>query len=208
MDTILNTLTLGLDQLLGRLSGPLNFRLVVMPTVVTVLALRAAWKDHREGRPAFLGIWIQDPVERNRVFRGALRIRRIFLVAVVITTTYQLMVFGGLPRMVLVVAVLSPCALRHPGPLYLLVHFLSARPRGGSFRNRNQMKLKTGSARRVRRNCALPLSADSAFVGVGRAHGRTSRQQRFLWARHYRDRSKLARELEWTSARSTAAASG
>ncbi|MBK6600983.1 MAG: hypothetical protein IPG28_05340 [Betaproteobacteria bacterium] len=73
MDAMLNVLQLGLDQLLERLRGPLNFRLVVMPTVVTVLALRAVWKDLRDGRPAFLGIWIQEPVERKRVFRSALR---------------------------------------------------------------------------------------------------------------------------------------
>ena len=126
--------TLGLDQLLGRFSGPLNFRLVVMPTVVTVLALRAFWKDLRDGRPAFLGIWIQDPVERNRVFRSALKdVGRIFIVAVVLDVTYQLMVFRWVyPGMVLVVAVLCaivPYVLVR-GPLYLLVHFLLRKARG------------------------------------------------------------------------------
>ncbi len=134
MDTFLNILTLGLDQLLGRLSGPLNFRLVVMPTVVTVLALRAAWKDHRDGRPAFLGLLIQDPVERNRLFQQALKnIGRIFIVAVVLDVTYQLIVFRWVyPGMVLVVAVLCaivPYVLVR-GPLYLLVHFLLRKARG------------------------------------------------------------------------------
>ena len=107
MDSVVNVLQLGLDQLLGRLSGPLNFRLVVMPTVVTIIALRAAWKDLREGRPAFLGIWIQDPVERKRVFRGWLKdVGRIFIVAVVLDIAYQLIVFRWVyPGMVLVVAV-------------------------------------------------------------------------------------------------------
>lgn len=128
VDTILNLLTLGLDQLLGRLSGPLNFRLVVMPTVVSVLALRAAWKDHRDGRPAFLGLLIKDPAERNRLFQQGLKnIGRIFIVAIVLDSVYQWMVFRWIyPGMVLVVAVL--CAIMPyvlvRGPFYLLAHFL------------------------------------------------------------------------------------
>ncbi len=95
MDTFLNMLTRGFGQLIDRLRGPLNFRLVIMPTVVTVLALRAAWKDFREGRPAFLGVLIKDPVERSRLFRSALKdIGKIFIVAIVLDTVYQVM---GLP---------------------------------------------------------------------------------------------------------------
>ena len=128
MDTIIDLVTLGIDQLVGRLSGPLNFRLVVMPTVVTVLALRAAWKDHREGRPAFLGLLIKDPGERSRLFQQGLKnIGRIFIVAIVLDITYQLIVFRWVyPGMVLVVAVLCaivPYVLVR-GPFYLLAHFL------------------------------------------------------------------------------------
>ena len=94
------------EQLLGRLSGPLNFRLVVMPTVVTLLALRADWKDAREGRPAFLGAFIKDPVERRRLFRSAVKdIGRVFIVAVVLDTAYQLIVHHWVyPGQVLTVA--------------------------------------------------------------------------------------------------------
>ena len=111
MDTILDMLFSRGEHLLGRLHGPLNFRLVVMPTVVTLLALRADWKDAREGRPAFLGAFITDPVERRRLFRMALKdIGRVFLVAIVLDTAYQLMVVRWVyPGEVLFVAVL--CAL-------------------------------------------------------------------------------------------------
>jgi hypothetical protein len=95
MDEILSFLKYFAEQLLGRLSGPLNFRLVVMPTVVTLLALRADWKDAREGRPAFLGAFITDRVERRRLFRIALKdVGRVFLMAIVLDTTYQVMVYG------------------------------------------------------------------------------------------------------------------
>ena len=111
MDNFLEMVARGFGQLIDRLRGPLNFRLVVMPTVVTVLALRAAWKDFREGRPAFLGVLIKDPVERSRLFRSALKdIGKIFIVAIVLDTVYQVMVFRFVyPVQVLIVAVV--CAV-------------------------------------------------------------------------------------------------
>ena len=111
MDLILDLLFRKGENLLGRAGGPLHFRLFVMPTVVTLLALRADWQDAREGRPAFLGAFITDPVERLRLFRIALRdIGRVFVVAVVLDTAYQLVVFRWVyPGEALVVAV--ACAI-------------------------------------------------------------------------------------------------
>lgn len=136
MDTMLDLLRLGGDQLLGRFSGPLNFRLLVMPTVVTIIALRAVWRDLRDGRPAFLGIWIQDPVERKRVFHGWFKdVGRIFLFAIVLDITYQLLVFRWIyPGMVLVVAVacaVVPYVLVR-GPVHLIAAILLRRSRGGN----------------------------------------------------------------------------
>ncbi len=111
MDTIWDLLFSRSEHLLGRFSGPLNFRLLVMPTVVTLLALRADRRDAREGRPAFLGAFITDPVERRRLFRSALKdVGRVFIVAIVLDTAYQLMVFHWVyPGEVLVVALV--CAI-------------------------------------------------------------------------------------------------
>ncbi len=111
MNNFLEMVARGFGQLIDRLRGPLNFRLVVMPIVVTVLALRADWEDAREGRPAFLGAFIKDPVERNRLFRSALKdIGKVFIMAVALDTVYQVMVFRFVyPVQVLIVAVL--CAV-------------------------------------------------------------------------------------------------
>src|SRR5512137_1040446 len=90
MDTILEMLSRGVEQLLGRAGGPLHFRLLVMPTVVTVLAVRAGLRDAREGHPAFLWAAITNGSERPRLMRSALKdIGRIFIVALVLDTTYQ-----------------------------------------------------------------------------------------------------------------------
>ncbi|MCU0928000.1 MAG: hypothetical protein MUE62_02080 [Burkholderiaceae bacterium] len=73
MDAILDMLFARGEHLLDRFSGPLNFRLVVMPLVVSFLALRAHWKDVREGRPTIFGAFVTDPVKRRRLFRQALK---------------------------------------------------------------------------------------------------------------------------------------
>jgi hypothetical protein len=66
---------------------------MIMPTVVTILAIRAGLKDAREGRPAFLWAILTSPVERRRLLRSGLRgIGRIFIVALVLDTAYQLIV--------------------------------------------------------------------------------------------------------------------
>ena len=93
MHTILQMLSQRVDHLLGRASGPLNFRLLVMPTVVTILAIRADRRDAREGRPAFLGAFLTNSIERRRLFRSAVKdVGRIFIVAIVLDTAYQLFV--------------------------------------------------------------------------------------------------------------------
>jgi hypothetical protein len=136
MDTILEFLKHGVEQLLGRFSGPLNFRLVVMPTVVTILALRADRRDAREGWPMFLGVSIKDPSERRRLFRSGLKdVGRIFVVAVVLDTTYQLIVFRSLyPGQVLIVALASavvPYVLVR-GPITRLARILYGKMRRAS----------------------------------------------------------------------------
>jgi hypothetical protein len=111
MDTMLAMLDRGVNALLGRASGPLNFRLVVMPTVVSILAIRAGLRDAREGRPVFLWAFITDASERPRLLRSALKdVGRIFIVALVLDTTYQLLVLRWVyPGQLLIVAV--ACAI-------------------------------------------------------------------------------------------------
>ena len=93
MDTLWAFLTDTVHQLLGRASGPLHFRLFVMPVVVTIMAIRAHLRDVREGSPVFLWAFIKDPAERRRLFRSGLRdFGKVFIVACVLDTGYQLFV--------------------------------------------------------------------------------------------------------------------
>ena len=93
MDAIAEILSRGVEQLLGRASGPLHLRLVIMPTVVTILAIRAGLRDARKGQPSFVWGIMTDPAERRkRLLAGWKDITRIFIVAIVLDTAYQLMV--------------------------------------------------------------------------------------------------------------------
>jgi len=108
MDAILDMLFRRGEHLIGRASGPLNFRLVVMPTVVTILAIRAGLRDAREGRRPFFWSLLTNPVDAFRSSIGD--IGRIFLVALVLDTMYQLVVLRWIyPGELLVVAV--ACAI-------------------------------------------------------------------------------------------------
>ena len=91
-----------------------------MPIVVTFLAIRAHFKDVREGKPTYLGAFFTSPLERRRLLLSGLKdFGKVFVVACVLDTTYQLLVLRAFyPVQMLIVAV----ALRHravlpdPGP--------------------------------------------------------------------------------------------
>ncbi len=107
MDAILEMLSRGIEQLRGRASDPLHLRLVMMPTVVTIIAIRAGLKDAREGHPAFLWGLIALPAERKTQLLSARNhISRIFIVACVLDTIYQVVFLRAFyPIQVLIVAI-------------------------------------------------------------------------------------------------------
>jgi len=137
MDAVLDMLNRGVEQLLGRASGPLHFRLLMMPMVVTILAVRAGLRDAREGRPAFLWAVLTNPAERRRLFRSGLKdVGRIFIVAVVLDTAYQVLVLRAFYivqlLIVAVVCAIVPYVLVR-GPITRLTRVQNlARPANGS----------------------------------------------------------------------------
>ena len=93
MDTVMDMISRGVEQLVQRADGPLQFRLIVMPTVVTLVAIRAGLQDARQGQPAFLWGILARPFERRQRLVAAWKdISRIFAMAVVMDVVYQLLV--------------------------------------------------------------------------------------------------------------------
>ena len=96
MDAILDFFVDRFRNIIARAGGPLNFRLVVMPTVVSILAIRAHLRDVREGKPVFFGAFVTSPTERRRLVRSGLKdFGKVFVVACVLDTVYQFIALKG-----------------------------------------------------------------------------------------------------------------
>jgi hypothetical protein len=79
------------DNLIGRLTGPMNFRLIIQPLVAAGFAIWSGIKDARAGRPAFLWAVVTDPDQRSALLRGAWKdVGKVFILAVVLDAIYQL----------------------------------------------------------------------------------------------------------------------
>jgi hypothetical protein len=136
MDAIAEILSRGVEQLLGRASGPLHLRLMIMPTVVTILAIRAGIREGRERQPATVRTILSNPAERRRILRSGLKdIGRIFIVALVLDTAYQFSVLRAFyivqALIVAVACAIVPYVLIR-GPATCLARALSGKRYGES----------------------------------------------------------------------------
>lgn len=78
------------DNLIGRFTGPMNFRLIMQPLVAAGFAIWSGIKDARAGRPAFLWTVITDPAQRSTLLRSAWKdVGKVFILAVVLDAIYQ-----------------------------------------------------------------------------------------------------------------------
>ena len=154
----------GFEQLLGRASGPLHLRLVIMPTVVTILAIRAGLRDARVGEPAFLWGIISDASQRRQRMLAAWRdVTRIFIVALVLDTVYQLMVLRAYyvvqALIVAVACAIVPYVLVR-GPATRLARLLSGKKAAANISAGNSTESEEGTggprARYVDSNKELP----------------------------------------------------
>ena len=82
------------ENLIGRVSGPMKFRLILQPLMAIIFAVRAGLRDGRGGRPAYFWALFADSVNRKDMLRdGWKSVGRIFILAIIIDLVYQLIVF-------------------------------------------------------------------------------------------------------------------
>ena len=127
----MESLTRAVDELLGRASGPFHFRLILQPVMASLFAIRAGIRDAREGKPAFLYTFIVHADKRQKLAALAWAdVGKIFILAIVLDTVYQLVVFHAFrPMQTLIVAVvlsLIPYALVR-GPAMRIARLFSPR---------------------------------------------------------------------------------
>lgn len=74
----------------------MNFRLIVQPLVACIIAIRAGLKDGREGRPAFFWTALSNSRSRAQlVHEGWKDVGKVFVIAVILDSVYQLKVHRG-----------------------------------------------------------------------------------------------------------------
>jgi hypothetical protein len=98
----------GWMNLVGRVGGPMTFRIILQPLMATLFAVRAGLKDARESRPPYLWTVLTDPSQRfDLLHEGWKAVGRVFLLAVIMDIIYQLIVEHWIyPLELLVVAIL------------------------------------------------------------------------------------------------------
>jgi hypothetical protein len=104
------------DNLLGRVGGPMTFRLILQPIMAAFFAVRSGLKDAREGRPAYFWALFTDPGHRREMVRdGWKSVGRVFILAIVMDGIYQFIVsrwfYPGEALIVAIVLAICPYIL-------------------------------------------------------------------------------------------------
>jgi hypothetical protein len=96
------------ENLIGRVHGPLTFRLLLQPAIAIFFATRAGLRDAREDRAPYFWALIYDPTHRREMLHQGWRdVGKIFVIAVILDVIYQLLVVRWIyPGETLIVAII------------------------------------------------------------------------------------------------------
>jgi hypothetical protein len=78
------------ENLAGRVTGPMKFRLVLQPLMATIFAIKYGMKDAREGQPAYFWALFTNPGHRREMLRSGWKsVGKVFVLALVLDAVYQ-----------------------------------------------------------------------------------------------------------------------
>ena len=115
-----DVLTRFFENIVGRIHGPMNFRLILQPTMAIIFAIREGRKDDREGRPPYFWSLFTEPGHRLELLRNGWKsFGKIFLLALVLDAIYQYIVVrwfypGEAVATAIILAVIPYMLLRGP----------------------------------------------------------------------------------------------
>jgi hypothetical protein len=77
--------------MIGRVSGPMKFRLVLQPAMAAFFAIRSGLADARAGKPPYFWGLVSDSGQREDMVKdGWKSVGRVFILAVVLDIVYQI----------------------------------------------------------------------------------------------------------------------
>jgi len=65
------------ENLIGRVSGPMKFRLILQPLMAIIFAVRSGLKDAKEGKPPYFWALFTHPAQRRQLPWSSQRFRFI-----------------------------------------------------------------------------------------------------------------------------------
>ncbi len=78
------------ENLVGRVHGPMNFRLILQPLMAIIFAIRDGRKDAREGRMPYFWTLFTEPGHRlDQLRNGWKSVGKVFIGAIIIDAVYQ-----------------------------------------------------------------------------------------------------------------------
>ena len=78
------------ENMVGRLTGPMKLRLVMQPLMASFFAIRAGLADARAGKPAYLWSLFTHPEKRGEMLKdGWKSVGKVFLMALILDVVYQ-----------------------------------------------------------------------------------------------------------------------
>jgi hypothetical protein len=94
------------ENIFGRLDGPLHFRFILQPLIAIIFAVMDGLKDAKTGQPAYFWAIVYNPEHRKELLHsGWKHVGKIFIIASVLDIVYQLKVFHRIyPGELLIVA--------------------------------------------------------------------------------------------------------
>jgi hypothetical protein len=88
-----DTITTFVTDMIGRVDGPMRFRLVLQPLMAVLLALRDGRKDAHAGRVPYDWDMLTHPTHRRALLRDGWRgVSRVFILAFALDLVYEFIV--------------------------------------------------------------------------------------------------------------------
>jgi hypothetical protein len=87
----------GWENIVGRLSGPMSFRVFMQPAMAIFFAVFAGISDARHNKPMFLGCALSKPASWwPRLAQSWKDVGTVFIVALILDSIYQVIVHAGI----------------------------------------------------------------------------------------------------------------